>query len=375
MGLTFNPFTGSFDFSGGTGDTSGPGSSTDSAIVLFNGTTGKSLKDSTVSVTGAAGILTFNDATESTSASTGSVILAGGLGVAKRLNVTGLIASTGITGSRAVISNSLNQLVASSVTSSEIGFLSGVTSGIQSQFSAKEPTLPITTIGDILFRNNSNVTSRLPIGSSGQVLTVTAGAPAWGTPASYTSPLTTVGDIFIRDGGNQDARLPIGSNGKILTVTGGLPSWEPAPSTTLPLTTIGDVLIRNLSNVDARLAIGSTGQVLTVGSSGIPEWAAGGGGGGGGYDVVTISTSTNAVSGKTYLIDTTTNNVTLTLPTPALNAFVRFKDKSGNASVKNITLARNASEKIEGVSASRVFVADWGTWTAVSDGTDWFLVY
>lgn len=323
----------------------------------------------------ALGVITLANTTQSTSSSTGALIVAGGVGIGKDMYIDGIIFNNTLTGSRALVSSFDKKISFSTATSTEVGYLSGVTSPIQAQITSKEPALPWNAIGDINFRNSSNNPARLPIGTTGQVLTVTGGVPAWGPSASFTSPLTTVGDIFIRDGANLDARLPIGTNGKILTVTGGLPSWEPAPSTTLPLTTIGDILIRNLSNNDARLPIGATGQVLTVGASGIPEWAAGGGGGGGGgYDVVTISTSTNAVSGKTYLIDTTTNNVTLTMPTPALNSFVRFKDKSGNASVKNITAARNAAEKIEGLSADRVFSADWGFWTLVSDGTDWFLI-
>lgn len=48
--LVFNPFTGNFDFvgtsTGGTGDVNGPGSSTDTAIARFDGTTGKLIQNS-----------------------------------------------------------------------------------------------------------------------------------------------------------------------------------------------------------------------------------------------------------------------------------------------------------------------------------------
>ncbi|HET8625907.1 MAG TPA: hypothetical protein VFL91_00705 [Thermomicrobiales bacterium] len=40
---------------------------------------------------------------------------------------------------------------------------------------------PETTAGDLIYRNGANVTDRLPVGSSGQVLTVVSGLPAWST--------------------------------------------------------------------------------------------------------------------------------------------------------------------------------------------------
>lgn len=44
---------------------------------------------------------------------------------------------------------------------------------------------PSTTLGDIEYRSSTaNTNTRLPIGTSGQLLTVSGGVPAWVTPAS-----------------------------------------------------------------------------------------------------------------------------------------------------------------------------------------------
>lgn len=52
---------------------------------------------------------------------------------------------------------------------------------------------PETTAGDISYRSStSNVNTRLPIGTTGQVLTVSAGVPSWATPASSASGLTLI---------------------------------------------------------------------------------------------------------------------------------------------------------------------------------------
>lgn len=40
-------------------------------------------------------------------------------------------------------------------------------------------TDPMTTAGDLIYRNGSNATDRLPVGTEGQVLTIVSGAPAW----------------------------------------------------------------------------------------------------------------------------------------------------------------------------------------------------
>lgn len=38
-------------------------------------------------------------------------------------------------------------------------------------------------------------------------------------------PMTTIGDLIFRNGGNVSSRLPVGSSNQILKVSGGLPSW------------------------------------------------------------------------------------------------------------------------------------------------------
>jgi len=74
---------------------------------------------------------------------------------------------------------------------------------------------PSTTLGDIEYRSSTaNTNTRLPIGTTGQVLAVVGGVPAWATTSDQT-PLTTKGDIFTFT--TVDARLGVGANGTILT--------------------------------------------------------------------------------------------------------------------------------------------------------------
>ena len=74
---------------------------------------------------------------------------------------------------------------------------------------------PSTTLGDIEYRSaTANTNTRLPIGTTGQVLAVSGGVPAWTTTSDVT-PLTTKGDLFTFT--TVDARLGVGANDTVLT--------------------------------------------------------------------------------------------------------------------------------------------------------------
>jgi hypothetical protein len=99
-----------------------------------------------------------------------------------------------LTASRAVVSDGSGFLSAATTTSTEIGYVNGVTSAIQTQIDGKLPTT-ITTTGDIIYSSSGSTAARLGIGSAGQVLQVSGGVPAWGTntasPVAPTSKTTT----------------------------------------------------------------------------------------------------------------------------------------------------------------------------------------
>jgi hypothetical protein len=83
----------------------------------------------------------------------------------------------------------------STVSATEIGYLDGVSSAIQTQIDGKSGTSHnhnsdyiaktlTTTTGDIIYASSANTPARLGIGSTSQVLTVSGGIPAWATPAA-----------------------------------------------------------------------------------------------------------------------------------------------------------------------------------------------
>lgn len=219
----------------------------------------------------------------------------------------GTNSNTALTNDKVMVSTA-GSIVESLTTTTQLSYLDA-TSSIQTQLDGKEPTLPWTTTGDLLFYNVSP--QRLGVGTEGQLLTVSSGLPSWqDAPISTTldtkgqlqgfstvnanvgpcaddqilvydsleatgwkcsvlpstSPTTTLGDLIYNNTGTAagDTRLGIGTEGQLLTVNSGVPAWLDAPVSTT-LTTKGD--IQTFDTANARLPVGSDGAFLVADSN------------------------------------------------------------------------------------------------------------
>src|SRR5216683_6332936 len=133
-------------------------------------------------------------------------------------------------------------------------------------------TNPMSATGDLIISNPGSAPVALHIGSSGQVLLVAGGLPAWAAPPWVTNPLTTQGDLIVQ-GVSAAARLGIGTNNQVLTSNGTTPGWaNSAAGFADPTTTAGDLIFKNAVPTTTRLGVGTETQVLTV-SGGLPAWA------------------------------------------------------------------------------------------------------
>lgn len=139
---------------GGGGDVVGPPSSVDDDIVLFDGLTGKLIKDSGVSI---------ND------------VVLDVVGTADRITVTGTSTRTVDIASTYVGQTSITTLgtITTGVwNATVIGTIYGGT-GLNSY-----------TTGDILYASATNTLSKLAATTDGYVLTLASGIPSWAAPAS-----------------------------------------------------------------------------------------------------------------------------------------------------------------------------------------------
>lgn len=120
------------------------------------------------------------------------VIVNGDISPSAAIQVTKLEA---LTPDRIVITNSSGYLSTQAApTLTELSYVGGATSNLQIQINNKL-TDPTTTIGDMIYRNGSNLVDRLPIGAETQVLTVAGGLPTWQYPGGIVQNTTVdIGD-------------------------------------------------------------------------------------------------------------------------------------------------------------------------------------
>jgi len=145
--------------------------------------------------------------TASSLAISGSQVSGGTLGVTNGSNLTNLSAAAlsgvlpvGVTGGSG-LSIATSQLTGNiSLTTQVSGTLptSNGGTGQTSAAAAYNALTPMTTTGDLVYESATNVASRLPIGSTGQVLTVVGGVPTWATTGA--AALTT-NHIFVGSAG------------------------------------------------------------------------------------------------------------------------------------------------------------------------------
>lgn len=98
-----------------------------------------------------------------------------------------------LTAARAVVTDGSGFISAATTTATEIGYVNGVTSAIQTQLNGKASTAlsNLTVAGltaqDLLVASSSSAVARLAVGSNGNVLTVVGGAVAWAAPVTVSA--------------------------------------------------------------------------------------------------------------------------------------------------------------------------------------------
>jgi len=117
---------------------------------------------------------------------------------------------------------------------------------------------PSTTLGDIEYRSaTANTNTRLPIGTTGQILSVVGGVPAW--------VANDVGDI---------TEVQAGTGISVASGTGPIPVITNTFATAIDAK--GDLVIGTGADTFSRLAVGTNNQILTADSTtatGV-KWAA-----------------------------------------------------------------------------------------------------
>lgn len=197
---------------GGGGDVTGPASSTDNAIARFDGTTGKIIQNSAVTIADTSGNITggtYNGNTigsgstsgtntgdqtitltgDVTGSGTGSFATAIGTGVIVNADVNAsaavdLTKLAATTASRALVSDGSGFITPATTTATEIGYVNGVTSSIQTQLNAKGAG----TVTSVSVTTANGVSGSVATATTTPAITLTLGAI---TPTSVNGTTST----------------------------------------------------------------------------------------------------------------------------------------------------------------------------------------
>lgn len=188
--------------------------------------------------------------------------------------------------SRALVSDGSGFVSAATTTATEIGFVNGVTSAIQTQLNAKQATGNYITAltGDVAASGPGSAAATIQAGAvdNGKVsasaaiafsklATLTSANILVGNVSNVAASVAVTGDISLTNAGvtAYSGTVPLNKGGT------GQTTKAPAFDALSPMTTSGDIIYGGASGTGTRLAKGSDTQVLTL-ASGLPTWATGG---------------------------------------------------------------------------------------------------
>jgi len=284
---------------GGTGDVVGPASSTDNAIVRFDATTGKAIQNSVVTIADTSGNIA-------------------GAGTISSAEIT----SSSLTASRALVSGSSKEIQSSSVTSTELGYVSGVTSAIQTQLNAKQAT--ITGAATTIDTEDLTLSRALVSDGSGKVAVATTTSTEIGYVNGVTSAIQTqlnakqaTGNYVTALTGDVTATGP-GSVAATVATVGGSSAANVNAATVLAnaatATNTNDAIVKR--DGSGNFAAGTITASLTGNASGTAANVTGiVAANNGGTGIANNAAATLTRSGNHDLSITTTGATTLTVPT------------------------------------------------------------
>lgn len=185
-------------------------------------------------------------------------------------------------------------------------------------------TNPMTSTGDMIYGDSGvGLPVRLPIGTSGQILTVTGGLPVWANPATSAGTVTSVSVAT--------------ANGFAGTV---------ATSTTTPAITISTTVTGLLKGNGTAISVATAGSDYAVGSLGLV----------GGQTIAGGTLTTQGLTLRANAADTTTGTIAITTSTTSTSTSTGALTIAGGLGVAGTTFL--ASANVGNLTASQAVVTD-----------------
>lgn len=249
---------------------------------------------------------------------------------------TGTI-TTPLTASRAVVTGASSELAISTTTATELGYVNGVTSAIQTQINTKAPSASPTFTGTVT----------TPVTASRALVT--------GASSEIAAATTTATEI-----------------GYVNGVTSAIQTQLDAKQARSTLTTKGDLYVATASATVARQAVGADGTFLKADSAqtnGV-TWASVAGSA---LAVTTKTTTYTATTSDDVILCTSASAWTLTLYAASGNSGKILTIKKTSSDTNAITIDGNASETIDGATTTTID-SQYETLKIICDGTNWHIL-
>lgn len=291
-----------------------------------------------------------------------------GINASDQLTFNGfpVVSSTALTASRALQSDGTGLISPSSVTSTELGYLSGVTSGLQAQLNGKQASGNYITAltGHVAASGPGSAASTIQAGVIVDSMVNASAAIALSKLAA-----TTISRALVSDGSGVISPSLVTSTelGYVSGVTSAIQTQFSGKLSLSTATTKGDLLAATGSAAITRLGVGSDGQFLKADSSQSTGliWASANA-----NLTVATKTTTYTATGSDDLIlcDATSAGFTVTLPAATGNTGKVLRIKKTDSSANAVTISRAGSDTIDGAT-SRKIGAQSDDIIIVSDGS------
>lgn len=196
---------------------------------------------------------------------------------AKQATITGAastVVSSNLGTNVAVISNGSGKLDVSAVTSTELGYVAGVTSAIQTQLNTKlAPTIVSVAEGDILMYNGSAWVN-LARGTDGQTLRSSATTILWDTPTINGIPIGgTINQVLAKQSGTDfDAdweTLAVASITDLTATAAELNLLDGVVATTAEINFLDNASANIQTQLDGKLSVNLTTDNILKGVAGV----------------------------------------------------------------------------------------------------------
>lgn len=139
-------------------------------------------------------------------------------------SATAIVEAAAISSSRALVSDTNGLPTHSTVTSTELGYLSGVTSSIQTQLTGKASSTGYTNYS-VMGVNSAGALTAYPGTTANTMLQYSLTGPVWSS-ATYPSS-TTANQLLYSSANNTIAGLASTNSSVLTTNASGVPSWAP----------------------------------------------------------------------------------------------------------------------------------------------------